>query len=545
MVNMDYNSAKMAKGKNGEERVLNELKCIFGEDALYFQNVLIPSKNNSSKVFECDIICVSPRGIFVFEVKNWEGHIEADKLSKKWGVKRKSENYYNYYDNPVLQNNTHRSVLEKILCEKIVSIVVINDINNDVTINLYGEDQSNVPVLLTTELNKFFSTNYTEVIYSNTRLYSLFSKLSAMENRSKETLINREDRVNSIGFDITGSNCVFSNIDESKSDYRAPSDRINREISECNKKNSDEGISPYPVLNGEIQTPVIEKSGRKNNIKVDSSKHKKKKSSIKKQRKRNAKVLFSYVKLIAVLVLSIIVVLSINNRINIIPMSRLYSVFEKPEDIPETIRNRQVYSFEELYEMPIVQTQDYQDNVINLKQSLLYKTVTENYVVNYENVTQTAEIYITPVEYIDGEEAEEYYNYLSKKFRYNRPLRAADNEQYVVVRLYVWYQNDMISNVVFNKKAIKESDYSKNGLINFYLDGNLNYYWSNETNEREYIKGLCIEDFNNVVYNETISSGTPVEVIYLIPISKDLDYTVVVNPDNIWSGTNSANLVLE
>ena len=44
--------------------------------------------------------------------------------------------------------------------------------------------------------------------------------------------------------------------------------------------------------------------------------------------------------------------------------------------------------------------------------------------------------------------------------------------------------------------------------------------------------GLYTEDINNTaVMDNALASGTPVEVIYLIPLSQDFNYTIILNPN--------------
>jgi hypothetical protein len=59
--------------------------------------------------------------------------------------------------------------------------------------------------------------------------------------------------------------------------------------------------------------------------------------------------------------------------------------------------------------------------------------------------------------------------------------------------------------------------------------------------------GLYTEDINNTaVMDNALASGTPVEVIYLIPLSQDFNYTIILNPNYFVSGsTGRARLVVD
>lgn len=513
---MDHEAGKAAKGKYGEDIVLTELKSIFGDDALFFRNVLIPQKSNSGKSFECDIICVSRKGIFVFEVKNWEGHIEANMLSQKWGFKKRYESNYSQFDNPVMQNEMHRTALSGLLGEPVASIVVLNNINNYFSINRYATDSVNVPVLLTTELKDFFSKNYIDDKYTNQQLYALYSKISDMEKESE---------------------------------------RLKAEGSKAEA--ADNGIS-QPV-----------KSGR--GKKTERYEQSYTRTSRKRSRRRSS---VGIRRLIAFLLFCIIAVglymgskkRSVNNpdskNTTVAPNSATTKIennsaattteknsqattAEPEPEMPDVVKNRRRYSIDELSAMPVVQTADYQISDMRLGESLLYRYFKESYVENYEQKTVTAQAYITPVEYITGDDALVYYDYLSKEFKYNRPLRAADNEQYAVVRLYWWYRNERINSIEFINTTYEESFARKNNIINFRVNES-DYYWSNETGNSESITGLYIEDLDDyAIKNSAVASGTPVEIIYLIPISRDLDYTVILNPKYSIFRTRNARLILE
>ncbi|MCR5689226.1 MAG: NERD domain-containing protein [Clostridiales bacterium] len=513
---MDNEAGKAAKGKRGEELVLTELKSIFGEDALFFRNVLIPQKSNSGKSFECDIICVSRKGIFVFEVKNWEGHIEANMLSQKWGFKKRYESNYSQFDNPVMQNEMHRTALCGLLGEPVTSIVVLNNINNYFTINRYATDSVNVPVLLTTELKDFFYKNYREDKYSNQQLYALYSKISDMEKESER--LKSENAITA-----AGKSGVYQQQDivpTTKTNDRKRNYRRNNNSRK--KKRTGIRIVRLAVIifllfvAGVLLNEALKKSpsssgGNKTTVAQNSATTK----------------------------------VENNSAVTTADKNSAATTAEPEPEIPDAVKNRRVYSIDELSAMPVVQTVERQVVDMRLGESLLYRYFKESYVENYEQKTVTAQAYITPVEYITGDDALVYYDYLSKEFKYNRPLRAADNEQYAVVRLYWWYLNEELPAVDFDKTSFAETSVNKNAAIRFYVDGS-EYYWSNETGNRENITGLYIEDIDDsAIIDGKVASGTPVELIYLIPVSRDLDYTLILNLQNRFYLTEQARLVLE
>lgn len=493
---MDYETNKKLKGKQGEEIVLHELKRVFGENALFFQNIFVPAKNGN-KPFECDIICVSKKGLFVFEVKNWEGHIEGDMLSQKWGFKGKGKSEYIQLDNPVIQNNIHRKVLSDLLGEQVTSIVVLNNVDNYFTINKYSEDQVKVPVLLTTELQSYFWNNHFSDVLTEQKFYSLFSKLKDMEIQSnqykKENLASDSDNNTSV-----------------------------QENSFIDKTNNDQSYKSNCETGNKQGT--------------DNKSHKKKLTSTEK------------VLLILGVLFALMLVSFFASGIEEFTKRQRYRSSESSQAsvVPTSVQNRHKYSIDELSRLPIVTAPQYQEGEIHLGQSILHRTYSQSYVENHETKYNTADLYITPVEYLVGNDAQDYYNYLSSRYKFSRPLRQADNEEYAVVRLYAWFVSDKINNIAYTKEVYAESLGKMNGMIRFYIGENTNYYLSNETGQMVYLTGYYFEDIDNMAIssNNTITSGSPVEIIYLIPLSSDFEYKAQINPDYFAHNSDRARLIL-
>lgn len=84
------------------------------------RNVYIPTRNG--KTSEIDLILVSKKGIFVFEVKNYGGNIYGDATREKWIQYLGSEK--NYFYNPLLQNRNHAKYLDEFLKENRIEIKI-------------------------------------------------------------------------------------------------------------------------------------------------------------------------------------------------------------------------------------------------------------------------------------------------------------------------------------------------------------------------------------------------------------------------------------
>ncbi len=113
------------KGKIGEWKTKRFLKKISKNNAYLINDVIIPSRNNSINS-QIDHILFSKKGIFVIEVKNYNGEIYGDDINQEWTqVLNFGKNKY-HFNSPVIQNNTHVKNLSNILQNKyIIKSIVI------------------------------------------------------------------------------------------------------------------------------------------------------------------------------------------------------------------------------------------------------------------------------------------------------------------------------------------------------------------------------------------------------------------------------------
>lgn len=108
---------------NSGERILyNTLAKKFGiPENQILRNVYIPTKNG--KTSEIDLLVVSKKGIFVFEVKNYGGNIYGDANRSKWIQYIGHQKYYFY--SPLLQNKNHAKNLKQFLAESKIKVPII------------------------------------------------------------------------------------------------------------------------------------------------------------------------------------------------------------------------------------------------------------------------------------------------------------------------------------------------------------------------------------------------------------------------------------
>lgn len=108
------------KGKLGEYMTYKRLKSVEVSGAKFLFNLYIPKEENVTT--EIDVLMLHPKGLFVFESKNYSGWIFGSEHQKNWyqtlpqgkGKSRK-ETFYN----PIMQNRTHIKYLKVLLGEEI------------------------------------------------------------------------------------------------------------------------------------------------------------------------------------------------------------------------------------------------------------------------------------------------------------------------------------------------------------------------------------------------------------------------------------------
>lgn len=127
----EYSALRKDKGKLGEYRIYKNLKHLETDGAKFVFNAYIPKDNGTTEI---DVIMLCSKGIFVFESKNYKGWIYGSQDGKTWcqvlptghgeGKSRKTQFY-----NPLMQNNTHITCLEKLLVQEypLISYVVFSD----------------------------------------------------------------------------------------------------------------------------------------------------------------------------------------------------------------------------------------------------------------------------------------------------------------------------------------------------------------------------------------------------------------------------------
>jgi len=114
------------KGNYGEFILYRKLIRIFTKE-LVLTNVYLEGKNTDTT--EIDLLAISTKGIYVFEMKNYAGYIYGSEKDTHWTQVFNSRTKNKFY-NPIRQNYAHQKALEKYLGvseDSIVPIVVFSN----------------------------------------------------------------------------------------------------------------------------------------------------------------------------------------------------------------------------------------------------------------------------------------------------------------------------------------------------------------------------------------------------------------------------------
>lgn len=119
------------KGNDGEQLIRKHLAHYEKIGAKFLSNIYVPKANGGTA--EIDLVLIHPKGLFVFESKNYSGWIFGNErhqnwtqtFPKNWNGKGHKQRFYN----PILQNSNHIKHLKHHMEKSIPvwSIIVFSD----------------------------------------------------------------------------------------------------------------------------------------------------------------------------------------------------------------------------------------------------------------------------------------------------------------------------------------------------------------------------------------------------------------------------------
>ena len=150
------------RGEQGEDEVAERLKYI-GNDFIVLRNINLPRKNKYP--VQIDFLCVSNKGIYVIEVKNWLGTILGNYDDENWHSK--IYDIDNIQKNPIKQNEWHIDVLKRIIKRNIsyYSIIAFTDrANLNMLMRCYNDSYITSINNLYSLINEIYETSNARII---------------------------------------------------------------------------------------------------------------------------------------------------------------------------------------------------------------------------------------------------------------------------------------------------------------------------------------------------------------------------------------------
>ena len=189
------------KGKLGEYAIFKRLKHLETENTKFLFNVYIPKEDRTTT--EIDVLLICPKGIVVFESKNFSGWIFGNESSKNWTQtlphgRGRSEKMH--FLNPIIQNRGHIKHLKNFLGIEvnIKSVIVFSDRCTLKELTLKSDD---VKVInrydVVRTVNDIFRQSNSENLNENkiAEIYDKLCPLSQVDNYVKEQHIQNIHRV--------------------------------------------------------------------------------------------------------------------------------------------------------------------------------------------------------------------------------------------------------------------------------------------------------------------------------------------------------------
>ncbi|MFR5875492.1 MAG: nuclease-related domain-containing protein [Eubacterium sp.] len=183
-------------GKNGEYQIFKQLKFLEKKGCKFLFNVYLPKDNGETT--EIDVMLIAPKGIIVFESKNYSGWIFGNEKYKNWTQilpQGKGKSRKEHFFNPVMQNNLHIKWLKNVIGEDypIHSIIAFSERCTLKDITLYSKD---IQVIKRNDIysavGKVFNPIENSIISDNEiqKLYDLLYPYSQVSEQVKQEHIN-------------------------------------------------------------------------------------------------------------------------------------------------------------------------------------------------------------------------------------------------------------------------------------------------------------------------------------------------------------------
>lgn len=189
-------------GKYGEYLTYRQLKHFENEGAKFLFNVYIPKENGETT--EIDVLMITPKGVFVFESKNYSGWIFGSENQKNWYQTLpagRGKSHKEHFYNPVMQNRSHIKHLKALLKQPmpLYSVIVFS---NRCTLKSIAIQSNDIKVINRNQVSYVVSAicnKSSENLLSNDSIMLLYNKLypytQVSETKKQEHIKNIEKRI--------------------------------------------------------------------------------------------------------------------------------------------------------------------------------------------------------------------------------------------------------------------------------------------------------------------------------------------------------------
>jgi len=171
------------KGNYGEFKLYKKMIRLFPKERV-FTNLYL--EGHSTDETEIDVLAISPKGIYVLEMKNYSGYIYGSEKDKNWTQVFNRRRKYQFY-NPLRQNYAHTKAVEQYLQIGVDQIHPAIVFSNSTKLQKITVSDQHIIIKLS-ELRRFVrKTERTESIKFNTEQMTRFAeKFILKENVSEE-----------------------------------------------------------------------------------------------------------------------------------------------------------------------------------------------------------------------------------------------------------------------------------------------------------------------------------------------------------------------
>lgn len=177
-----YSFVKRDKGKYAEYLTYKSLRHFEDRGGKFLFNIFIPKGNNETT--EIDVLLISPKGLFVFECKNYSGWIFGNEAQKHWTQtlpKGRGRSHKERFYNPVMQNAAHIRHLKNLVGEDVPihSIIVFSDRCTLKDITLRSSDVSVINHYKTAHIVAQICNQIQTGIFTESEINDIYNRLYA------------------------------------------------------------------------------------------------------------------------------------------------------------------------------------------------------------------------------------------------------------------------------------------------------------------------------------------------------------------------------